>query len=73
MNKRIVSDPEVCSGKPVIRGTRILVRSILGKVAGGDSLERVLEQYPELERDDVVAALEYAADAVDSLADRIPA
>ena len=46
MNKRIVSDPEVCSGKPVIRGTRILVRSILGKVAGGDSLERVLEQYP---------------------------
>lgn len=73
MNERIVSDPAVCSGKPVVRGTRILVRSILGKVAGGDSVERILEQYPELEREDVVAALEYAADAVDSLANRIPA
>jgi uncharacterized protein (DUF433 family) len=63
--ERIEINPAVCSGKPVIRGTRIMIRNILGMVAGGYTTERVLESYPELTRDDVVAALEYAARVVD--------
>lgn len=62
---RIEVNPAVCSGKPVIRGTRIMVRNILGMVAGGYSVEQVLVSYPELQREDVAAALEYAARVVD--------
>ncbi len=62
---RIVVDSQICSGKPVIRGTRILVRNILGMIAGGYPLERILQTYPELTREDVQAALEYAADVID--------
>jgi len=62
---RIVRDPNICGGKPVIRGTRIMVRNILGMVAGGNTLEQILEAYPELTADDVRAALEYAAEQVD--------
>jgi len=63
--ERIAVDPAVCSGKPTIRGTRILVRNILGMVAGGYTIDRVLESYPELSREDVQAALEYAAAVID--------
>lgn len=62
---RIEVNPAVCSRKPVIRGTRIMVRNILGMVAGGYSVEQVLASYPELRQDDVVATLEYAARVVD--------
>lgn len=64
MNERITVDSQICSGKPVIRGTRIMVKNILGMIAGGDSLERIVQAYPELTREDVSAALEYAAEAV---------
>ncbi|MCL6544038.1 MAG: DUF433 domain-containing protein [Bryobacteraceae bacterium] len=57
--------PAICGGKPVIRGTRILVRNILGMVAGGYTVERILACYPELTREDIRAALEYAAAVVD--------
>jgi uncharacterized protein (DUF433 family) len=53
---RIGVDPEICSGKPHIRGTRILVKNILGMFAGGYSTERILEAYPELTREDIAAA-----------------
>ena len=66
-NPRIVVDPDVCSGKPVIKGTRIMVRNVLGIVAGGGTVQEVLESYPELTEQDVSAALEYAADLVDSV------
>ncbi|HXG35200.1 MAG TPA: DUF433 domain-containing protein [Bryobacteraceae bacterium] len=62
---RIEVNPAICGGKPVIRGTRILVRNILGMIAGGYTLDRILESYPELTREDVVAALEYAAHVID--------
>jgi uncharacterized protein (DUF433 family) len=62
---RIEVNPAVCGGKPVIRGTRIMVRNILGMVAGGYTVDQILENYPELTREDVVAALEYAARVVD--------
>jgi uncharacterized protein (DUF433 family) len=65
MNERIVTDPLVCSGKPVIRGTRVMVRNILGMVAGGYTPERIVQAYPELSPKDVSAALEYAAAVVD--------
>jgi len=62
---RIEVNPAICSGKPVIRGTRIMVSNILGMVAGGHSVDRILTAYPDLSREDVSAALEYAAKVVD--------
>ena len=62
---RIEINPAICNGKPVIRGTRIMVRNILGMVAGGYTVDRILEAYPDLTREDVNAALEYAAQVVD--------
>jgi uncharacterized protein (DUF433 family) len=63
--ERIEVNPAICSGKPVIRGTRILVRNILGMVAGGYTVDRILESFPDLTREDVTVALEYAARVVD--------
>lgn len=65
MNEFIVVDPGICSGKPAIRGTRIMVKNILGTVAGGYSVDQVVESYPELTREMVQAALEYAAAVID--------
>ncbi|HEX5417420.1 MAG TPA: DUF433 domain-containing protein [Chloroflexota bacterium] len=65
MDSRVMVDPEICSGKPCIRGTRIMVRNILGMFAGGYTVERILEAYPELTREDLQAALEYATDVID--------
>ena len=65
MDERIVVDPNICSGKPTIRGTRIMVKNILGMVAGGYTREQILVAYPEMTPDDVTAALEYASHVVD--------
>ena len=65
MNNLIAVDPKICAGKPVIRGTRIMVTNILGMVAGGYSVEQILESYPELTREMVQGALEYAAAIID--------
>lgn len=62
---RISVDSNICSGKPCIRNTRIMVKNILGMVAGGYTVERILEAYPELSKEDVSAALEYASQIVD--------
>ena len=62
---RIVVDPNICSGKPTIRGTRIMVSNILGMFAGGYTINRILKAYPELSRLDVVSALEYTSWVVD--------
>jgi len=64
MNERILTDAGICGGKPVIRGMRIMVRNILGLVAGGYTVERILQTYSELTREDGSAALEYAAQLV---------
>ena len=63
--ERIVVDPEICSGKPTIRGTRIMVSNILGMFSGGYSINRILKAYPQLTRLDVISALEYASWVVD--------
>ncbi|MBW1802932.1 MAG: DUF433 domain-containing protein [Deltaproteobacteria bacterium] len=65
MNGFVIVDTKICSGKPVIRGTRIMVKNILGMVAGGYTVGRILDAYPELTREMVQAALEYAATVID--------
>ncbi len=62
---RIEVNPAICNGNAVTRGTRIMVRNILGMLAGGYTVDRMLAAYPDLTRDDVNAALEYAAKVVD--------
>jgi len=62
MNERIQIDPRVCHGKPVIRGTRVLVSTILGALSGGDSIAEVLEDYPNIREEDVRAALAFAGE-----------
>jgi len=57
---RISIDPEVCHGKPVIRGMRYPVESMLEYLAAGDSIEDVLHELPELEHEDLLACLEFA-------------
>ena len=62
--ERITSDPAVCHGQPTIRGLRYTVESLLELLATGMTIDELLADYPELERDDVLAALEFAALAV---------
>ena len=63
--QRITIDPEKCGGRPCIRGLRIRVQDIVGLLASGASREEILEDYPYLEDDDISAALQYAARALD--------
>ncbi len=65
MHDRIAVNPKVCSGKPCIKGTRIMVKNILGMIAGGDTVDKILEAYPELTREDIVEALDYASYVID--------
>lgn len=58
---RITIQPDVCNGRPVVRGTRITVQTVLEFLAAGDSVEDVLEEYPTLTRPDVQACLNYAS------------
>lgn len=66
-NDRIIVDPKICSGKPTVRGTRIMVKNILGMVAGGYTIERIVKEYPELTVDDVSAALKYACNILNNV------
>ena len=59
---RIVSAPEILVGKPVIKGTRISVELILGWLANGWTHEQVLESYPNITREDILAALAFATE-----------
>jgi uncharacterized protein (DUF433 family) len=62
----IMTDPEVCHGKPCIKGTRILVSSILSQLAAGYDFARVKAGYPELTDAHILAALDYARAVVDN-------
>lgn len=57
---RITYNPEIFGGKPIIRGRRLAVEHILGMLATGDDIETILEGYPWLEREDILACLAYA-------------
>jgi len=58
--KRITTDPAIFGGKPIIRGMRVAVEHVLGKLAAGDAPERILEEYSFLEPADIQACLAYA-------------
>ncbi|MEM7601406.1 MAG: DUF433 domain-containing protein [Verrucomicrobiota bacterium] len=60
--ERIVIDPNTCNGQPVIRGTRITARTILEFLGAGDSIEDVLDEYPTLSREDVLACISFSSD-----------
>jgi uncharacterized protein (DUF433 family) len=62
MHDRIDINPEICHGKPVIKGTRVLVANVLGALSGGDSIEVVLEDYPNIMREDILAALAFGGE-----------
>lgn len=58
--RRITIDPKIFGGKPIVRGRRLAVEHVLGMLAAGDSTDDLLQAYPWLERDDVLACLAYA-------------
>jgi uncharacterized protein (DUF433 family) len=58
---RITLDPLVMGGRPCVRGLRVTAGTVVGLMAAGHSIDRILEDYPYLQREDVQAALEYAA------------
>ena len=57
---RIEINPAVCHGKPVVRGTRVMVSQVLGALAGGDSIEEVLMDYPSISSEDLSAVFSFA-------------
>ena len=59
--ERISVDPEICHGKPCIKGTRVMVSIILDYLSAGESEEEILKQYPTLKSEDIRAAVAYAA------------
>ena len=63
---RIEIDAKICSGKPVIRGTRILVTSILSQLAAGESFESIRSGFPGLSDLDIRAAIEFAKESIEA-------
>ena len=61
---RISFDPRIYGGKPIIRGRRLAVEHILGMLAAGDDQDTILQGYPWLEREDIIACLVYASRVV---------
>jgi uncharacterized protein (DUF433 family) len=57
---RITVDPDVCHGKPCVRGLRYPVESLLEYLAGGDTIESLLAEFPDLEREDILACHEFS-------------
>lgn len=58
---RITSDPAICHGQPTVRGLRYPVENLLELLASGMTIDEIVEDYPDLERDDLLAALEFGA------------
>lgn len=61
---RITINPNVGHGKPTVRNKRYLVESLLEYLAGGDTIEELLETFPDLERDDLLACLQFAVETI---------
>ena len=61
---RIVINPEVCHGRPIIAGARMRVVDILNGLAAGDSIDEILADFPYISREDILACIAYAAQAV---------
>lgn len=54
-------DPEICNGRPTVRGTRITAQTVLEFLAAGDTPQDILDEYPALSHDDILACLAYSA------------
>jgi uncharacterized protein (DUF433 family) len=59
--RKIIIDPNICNGVPTIEGTRITAQTVIEFLSAGDSVDDVLEEYPTLRREDVLACLDYSA------------
>lgn len=70
---RITIDPSICHGKPTIRGLRYPVESVLEYLAGGDTFDEVLAEFPDLEREDLLACLQFAAKSLKARSQHIVA
>lgn len=62
---RIVINPEVCGGRPIVAGTRVRVIDVLNGLAAGDTIEEIVADFPYLTREDILACLAYGGRAVD--------
>ena len=62
---KITINPDICNGKPTIRGMRITVKTIMEYLATGENIENILKTYPVLEKEDISAALQYASAILD--------
>ncbi len=62
---RVVIDPEVCGGRPIVAGTRMRVVDILDALASGASIDEILTDFPYIAREDVLACIAFGARAVD--------
>ena len=62
LRDRVVKDPQICGGRPCIRGTRIPISLILGFLAAGETIEQIIDAYPHLSEQDIRGALAYAAE-----------
>ena len=65
-NQRITVDPARMGGLPTVRDTRVTVTAVLGQLAAGQSVDQILDDYPYLEREDILAVLAFAAESVQS-------
>jgi uncharacterized protein (DUF433 family) len=61
---RITTDPDICNGKPIVRGMRITVETVLGYLSAGETVEEILKHHPVLVKEDITACLEFAARVV---------
>jgi len=59
--ERIIRDAGICGGEPVFKGTRVTLRTVLASLAGGDSAEDILSDFPSLKPEDIQAAIAFAA------------
>lgn len=65
INGRITIDPDLCNGKPTLRGKRITVQTILEFLSAGENQNEILKQYPSLEPEDITACLTFACQLMD--------
>lgn len=66
MESRIVVDPAILAGKPVIRGTRVPVHLVVALLGAGESVNDIVREYPQLTREDVAAAAKFASRLIES-------
>jgi len=62
MNARISINPNICHGKPVIKNTRVLVSNILADLASGSSYDEIIENYPNITKEDIGACLDFGSE-----------